>query len=93
MEFEIFRGVKKPLLLLGLKDHYIYWAFGLAATGAGLAIVLSSLIGLMGLFLGLGFSAAGILFTFRRQTKVGLYRKTRNENFLYVRASRINARF
>lgn len=89
MEYEIFRGVKKPLLLFGLKDHYIYWAFGLAATGAILAIVLSSLIGFIGLFLGLGFCVGGILFTYRRQTKIGLHRKTRNENCLYVRSSRM----
>jgi len=87
--FEIYRGLKKPLLLFGLKDKYIYQAISLGASGALLAIVLSSFLGLMGLVIGLLLAAGSIAAVYKLQERFGLHRKTKNEKTLYVYPSRM----
>ena len=50
MEFYLYKGLKKPLVLFGLKNKYIIYAFGAGALGIiGLAVLPS----FIGLFLGI----------------------------------------
>ena len=84
MQYKIYRGLKKPLLLFGLKDRFIYQALGAGAIGLLLAVLLSTLFGILGMLLGLALGAGLIALVYKRQDSHGLYPKTRSKNTLYV---------
>ena len=52
MEFYLYKGLKKPLVLFGLKDKYIYQALACAAFGIICLAALPSLIGWIGFLIG-----------------------------------------
>lgn len=90
MHYRIYRGVKKPLVLFGLKDRYIYHALVAAVLGLFLSVVLSSLLDFWGLLIGLGIAGALVSAIYRRQDRRGLYPKPREKNLLYMPKSRQN---
>lgn len=90
MGYFLYKGLKKPLVFFGLKDKYIYYAMGSAVGGLVTVAVLSSLIGILGTFMGAALGAAGVWTSFRMQDKKGLYNKTRNEDELHVMPKRFD---
>ena len=85
MEFYLYKGLKKPLVLFGLKNKYIVYALGGAALGViGLA-VLPSLIGFFfGIILGAAIGGAGIWYVFYLQDNKGLYQKQKNNEEIHI---------
>lgn len=84
MGFYLYKGLKKPLVLFGLKDKYIYYAFGCVGGGLVLSGILSSFIGIWGTLLGVGIAGVGFWRMYSIQDKKGLYNKTKNNNELHV---------
>lgn len=84
MSFYLYKGLKKPLVLFGLKDKYIYYAFGCVGVGLVLSGVLSSFIGIWGTLLGLGIGGLGFWRMYSIQDKKGLYNKAKNDNELHI---------
>lgn len=84
MGFYLYKGLKKPLILFGLMNQYIYYGGGAAVGGIILAGVLSSIIGLWGLLLGAAAGGAAVWLTYKTQDTKGLYNKTRNNNELHI---------
>jgi hypothetical protein len=84
MGFYLYKGLKKPLVLFGLKDKYIYYAMGCVALGLILSGVLGSFMGIWGTLLGLGLGALGFWAMFKIQDKKGLYNKTKNNEELHI---------
>ena len=85
MELYLYKGLKKPLVLFGLKNKYIIYAFGAGALGIiGLA-VLPSFIGLfLGIIIGGAIGGAGIWYTFYLQDNKGLYQKQKNNEEIHI---------
>lgn len=84
MAFILYKGLKKPLVLFGLKDKYIYYALGFAITGILCVAFLLSYLGLFSVLLGAIIGIGGVRGVFYMQDKKGLYNKKRNENELYI---------
>lgn len=84
MGYNLYKGLKKPLVFFGLKDKYIYYALGVAIGGFISAAIISSFIGILGTFLGLGLGVFGVWMIYKTQDKKGLYNKTKNENELHL---------
>lgn len=84
MGYNLYKGLKKPLVFFGLKDKYIYYALGVAIGGLVSAAIISSFIGIFGTFIGLGLGAFGVWTIYKTQDKKGLYNKTKNENELHL---------
>lgn len=91
MGFYLYKGLKKPLVFFGLRGKYIFYAVGVIGVGVVTSLALSK-IGLIGSLLGLGITAGGVYLIFKRQDKLGLYDKTRNENQIYIFPKRISQR-
>ena len=85
MDFYLYKGLKKPLVLFGLKNKYIFYALCAAALGViGLA-VLPSLIGFFfGIILGAAIGGAGIWYVFYLQDNKGLYQKQKNNEEIHI---------
>ncbi|QOR74622.1 DUF4133 domain-containing protein [Cruoricaptor ignavus] len=79
MAFYLYKGLKKPLYFLGLKEKYIYYALGVVFGGFLLLAVLSATVGTLGTVAGLAIIGVGILIIFKIQDKKGLYSKTKND--------------
>jgi hypothetical protein len=90
MGFYLYKGLKKPLVLFGLKDKYIYYAMGCVALGLVLSGVLGSFMGIWGTLLGLGIGALGFWGMFKIQDSKGLYNKTKNNDELHIFPKRFN---
>lgn len=82
--FYLYKGLKKPLVLYGLKDKYIYYALGWAVFGLILLGVLNNLIGIIGTLIAGLATAGGIWGIFYWQDTRGLYNKTKNSNDIYI---------
>lgn len=91
MKFYLYKGLKKPLVLFGLKDKYIYWAIGLFVVGFVLGGILSSFgLGFYGTLIGFVISGIGIWGAFKLQDTKGLYNKTKNDNELHIFPARMS---
>ncbi len=84
MAFFLYKGLKKPLVLFGLKDKYIYQAAGFAIGGILCLAILPSMIGYIGLIIGAGIAGIGVWYTFKTQDQKGLYNKTKNKNEIHI---------
>ena len=84
MAYYLFKGLKKPLVLFGLKNKYIYYAGGTAIGGIILSTLLSNLIGIIGLVIGGAIGGGGVWYIYDIQDRKGLYDKTRNHNQLHI---------
>lgn len=94
MGYFLYKGLKKPLIFCGLKDKYIYFAMGSAVLGIVLVAILSSLLGVLGLFIGSGLGSIGVWMSYKTQDKKGLYNKTKNNDELHIIPSKFkNLRF
>ena len=89
MGFNLYKGLKKPLIFFGLKGKYIFYAVGVIGSGVIAALILSK-FGLLGSLLGLVVTAGGVYFIFKRQDKYGLYDKTKNFNQIFIFPKRFN---
>lgn len=84
MGYYLYKGLKKPLVLYGLKDKYIYYAMGCAVVGLIGAMLISQLVNILAGLIWLGIFGGGIYSLFKLQDKNGLFNKTRNNNEVYV---------
>ena len=84
MEFYLYKGLKKPLVLFGLKDKYIYQALACVALGIICLASLPSLIGWIGFLIGIVIAGGGVWYIFYRQDNVGLYTKQKNNKELHI---------
>ncbi|MDO5608727.1 MAG: DUF4133 domain-containing protein [Capnocytophaga sp.] len=89
MGFYLYKGLKKPLVLFGLKDKYIYYALGFAVGGIICIAALPSFIGFMGLLVGIAVGGGGVWYIFRLQDTKGLYNKKKNNEELHIFSKRI----
>lgn len=88
MGFYLYKGLKKPLVFLGLKGKYIFYALGVIGGGVIAALILSK-FGLLGSLLGLAVTSGGVYLIFKRQDKYGLYDKTKNFNQIFIFPKRL----
>lgn len=84
MAFFLYKGLKKPLVLFGLKDKYIYQAGAFAVGGIIGVAVLPNLIGWVGFVMGIIIGAGGIWWTFKKQDTKGLYNRNRNHDERHI---------
>ncbi|MEC5395209.1 DUF4133 domain-containing protein [Bergeyella sp. RCAD1439] len=77
-KFFLYKSLKKPLIFFGLKEKYIYYAFGGVAGGIVIGTILSSFFGLLGSIIGFSLSAISVWFTLKLQRERGLFNKTKN---------------
>lgn len=90
MAFYLYKGLKKPLVLFGLKDKYIYYAIGFFIGGVVVGMILNGFIGFIGSVIGLGVGGVGIWGAFKLQDTKGLYNKTKNHNEIHIFPNRIS---
>lgn len=90
MEFYLYKGLKKPLIFLGLKDKYIFYAIGSAVLGLIATSILPSILGgIVGAIVGLGIGALALFGVFKLQDTKGLYNKTKNNNERHIFPNKI----
>ncbi len=92
MKFYLYKGLKKPLVLFGLRGKYIYRALGILASTMVLAALISSFTGLLGALITIALGGAAIYMMFKIQDKKGLYNKTKNHNEIFVYPKRIGTK-
>ena len=80
MGYYLYKGLKKPLVLYGLKDKYIYYAMGCAVGGLMGGMLISQLINVLTGFIWIGIFGGAIYWIFKMQDEKGLYNKTKNHN-------------
>ena len=78
-EFNVYKGLQRPLIFKSLKGKFIYWGMGCMLAAFIVGILLSTLVrpvaGIIGLiFIGLG----GMHFIHQKQKK-GLHNKTKSK--------------
>lgn len=84
MGFFLYKGLKKPLILFGLKDKYIYYAMGIAFLGIVCAATFSTIFGSIGTIGSFGLTAGAIGLIFKIQDRKGLYNKTKNTGEIHI---------
>jgi hypothetical protein len=84
MGYYLYKGLKKPLVLYGLKDKYIYYAMGCAVGGLMGGMLISQLINVLTGFIWIGIFGGAIYWIFKMQDEKGLYNKTKNHNQIYI---------
>lgn len=89
MSYYLYKGLKKPLIIFGLKDKYIYQAGGTIVSGFIIGAILSKIVGILGLLLGFGLMGLAVYLIFKRQDKKGLYNKTINNNEIHIYSPKI----
>lgn len=92
MGYYLYKGLKKPLVFFGLKDKYIYQALGLAVLGIITMAVATSIIGLLGLVVGIVIGGGGVWWVFKMQDTKGLYNKMRNHEELHIFPKRVKVK-
>jgi hypothetical protein len=90
MPYYIHKGLKKPLIMFGLKDKWLYYAMGTAVGGLIAVAVLSSIFGTIGTLAGAGVAGTGVWRIFKLQDKHGLYSKTKNHNEVHIITMRMS---
>jgi hypothetical protein len=78
-EFEVYKGLQKPLVFKAFRGKYIYWFFGTMVSGVISCIIISLFTSFLfgGLAL-VGVSFGGMLFVAQKQ-KQGLYNRDKKE--------------
>lgn len=89
MEFKLYKGIKKPLVLFGLKDKYIYQAMGFILAGIVIAGVFNTWFGLYAVVIGFIIAGGGVWLMFYLQDKRGLYNKKKSKKELLIIPKRI----
>ncbi|SIT96857.1 hypothetical protein SAMN05660493_01552 [Epilithonimonas bovis DSM 19482] len=84
MGFYLYKGLKKPLVLYGLKDKYIYYALGCAVAGLIGGMLLSQVFNLIVGLIWIGIFGGTIYYLYRFQDKNGLFSKTKNHDEIYI---------
>lgn len=92
MVFKLYKGIKKPLVLFGLKDKYIYQAMALILLGVIVAGGLNSFFGFYAVISGFIIAGGGVWFIFYLQDKRGLYNKNKSKKELLIIPKRIRKR-
>lgn len=88
-EFNVFKGLQRPLIYKGFKGKYIFWGLGSLVGGLAIGAILASAVSsLLGAFVGVGVVLGGLFYTASQQKK-GLHSK-RRENQIYVPEIRFN---
>lgn len=84
MSYYLYKGLKKPLVLFGLKDKYIYQAFGFMFLGLVSVAVFNAFLGIIGVLIGAGIGGGGVWWCFKRQDTKGLYNKTKSKDEVFI---------
>jgi hypothetical protein len=76
-QFQVYKGLQRPLVYRGFKGKYIYWGVGTLLAGLVLGALTMALINMwLGLIVLIAAVAGGLVFIASRQKK-GLHIKTR----------------
>lgn len=89
MGFKLYKGIKKPLVLFGLKDKYIYYALGVMLLGMITAGGLNTFFGIYATLLGATIAIGGIWVILYIQDNKGLYTKKKTKNEVLIIPKRI----
>ncbi|SDD99716.1 DUF4133 domain-containing protein [Riemerella columbipharyngis] len=92
MGYYLYKGLKKPLVLFGLKDKYIYQAIGSAVGTIVISVFLSNIIGFLGMLASLGAGGLVVWMIYKKQDKKGLYNKKRNDGEIHIVPSRMKTK-
>ena len=84
MEFYLYKGLKKPLVLFGLKDKYIYQALACAAFGIICLAALPSLIGWIGFLIGAAIAGGGVSLLCTLKIRSYFQRKAEENKSLFI---------
>lgn len=83
-EFNVYRGLQRPLIFKSLKGKFIYWGMGCLLLSLVSGILLATLVhvavGAIGLIL---FALGGMFFILSKQKK-GLHDKTRSSGTFII---------
>jgi len=76
-QFQVYKGLQRPLVYRGFKGKYIYWGVGTLLAGLVLGAITMALINMwLGLIVLIAAVAGGLVFIAGKQKK-GLHIKTR----------------
>ena len=82
-EFNVFKGLQRPLIYKGFKGKFIFWGLGSLLGGLVIGAIISSVVSsFLGIVLGVGMVVGGLYYTAQHQKK-GLHSKKR-DNRIYV---------
>lgn len=74
-EFNVFKGLQRPLIYKGFKGKYIFWGLGSLVGGLALGAIFASMISsLLGGVVGVSVVVGGIFYTANQQRQ-GLHAK------------------
>ena len=76
-QFNVYKGLQKPLVFKMFRGKYIYWGLGSIVTGLLLCMALSSLINLFAGIIALAVITGGGLALTATQQRKGLHAKNR----------------
>lgn len=76
-EYNVYKGLQKPLLYKGFAGKFIYWGIGSLLAGLFLGALLMALVGLLVGVVALAGCIGGGLYYTAMQQKKGLHQKTR----------------
>lgn len=87
--FKIYRGVQRPIMFKELKGRFIYIGGGVLAGSLVLLLILSKIIGIvLGFLSGIGIAFFGLFLVYKEQKK-GLYKKTNDDNKIFIVKNRM----
>lgn len=76
-QFQVYKGLQRPLVYRGFKGKYIYWGVGALLAGLVMGALTMALVNMwLGLIVLIAGIAGGLVFIARKQ-KNGLHIKTR----------------
>lgn len=76
-QFQVYKGLQRPLVYRGFKGKYIYWGLGALLTGLVMGALTMALVSMwLGLIVLIAGIAGGLVFIAGKQKK-GLHIKTR----------------
>jgi hypothetical protein len=87
--YQLYKGLKKPLVFKGFKGKYIYWAGSTAIGGLIASVLMTKIIGIFGFLVGFGAIAAGLWLITKTQKDKGIYKKSKNLNEIHMIPNRI----
>lgn len=88
-EYEIYKGLQKPLIYKGFKGKYVYWALGSVLCGVIFGGILSVTVNIISGAVSMAvIMSLGIVYTSQRQRN-GLHNKS-NERGIFVHKANLN---
>lgn len=76
-EFNVYKGLQRPLIFKSLKGKFIYWGMGCVLAAFIVAVLLSILVRPVAGLLGLIIIGLGGMFFIHQKQKKGLHSKTK----------------